>query len=117
MLRHSLVLSFIPILLGVLIAGGIGSMSQPENADSSSFVQTALPQIELSQTYRSDDGSLTFHSPQGWFATDHQGGRVDLENTPYEKRIDRPDALRLEVSSPIDVAELSMMGQGSTPAE
>ncbi len=73
--------------------------------------------IDLSQTYTSADGSFTFHYPAGWYAEPLDGGRVDLENTPYEKRLDNPDALRLEISPPIPVSQLTMMGNGTTPAE
>src|SRR5689334_17765368 len=83
-MSRRLILSLIPLLAIILVPFWIYSSRQGH--------------LDLPQSYRSADGSLTFQYPQGWFATNLSGERVDLENTPYEKRVDSPDAIRLEIS-------------------
>ncbi len=103
MLRRRLLLSIIPLLGCVLI--GVWAFSALQRAP------------ELPHTYISPDGSFTFHYPSGWYADTLSGGRVDLENTPYEGRLENENAVRLEISPPVDIASFSMLGQGVTPVD
>lgn len=106
MLRRRLILSVMPLL----VCGLISAFALPR-------LQRQASTIALSETHHSVDGSFTFSYPQGWFADKLDDGRVVLENEPPEKLNESGNAVRLEISPPIPVSELNMLGQGNMPSD
>lgn len=106
MLRRRLFLSVMS-LFSLLVGGLITALAFPHLQDG----------VELSKTYTSADGSLTFRYPAEWSVEALGDGRVVLGNEAPEIRFESKTALRIEISPAIPVSELSMMGYGTTPQE
>src|SRR4051812_30908596 len=61
----------------------------------------------LLSAYTSSDGSFSFNYPVGWYVETLDGGEIDLENTPKEKRFESTDAIRLEIIPPTNISQFN----------